>query len=133
MITEGLEASSVSSTVVSALLLLTISKVNGTSVMVPIVAMGVACAALSMLTLLPALLTIFGRRAFWPFVPHTPRWPGADRAPASGLGRRIVEGSTAAALLPVIAGCLAVALLLPLVIVNALLRLVTGGRIPSLN
>ena len=58
-------------TVIAALLCLSIAKVNGTSGMGPIVAMGVACAALSMLTLLPALLTIFGRRAFWPFVPHT--------------------------------------------------------------
>ena len=58
-------------TVIAALFCLTIAKVNGTSGMGPIVAMGVACAALSMLTLLPALLTIFGRRAFWPFVPHS--------------------------------------------------------------
>ena len=32
--------------------------------------MGVAVAALAMLTLLPALLLIAGRRAFWPFVPR---------------------------------------------------------------
>src|SRR5215218_1860078 len=61
-------------TVIAALFCLTIAKVNGTSGMGPIVAMGVACAALSMLTLLPALLTIFGRRAFWPFVPHSTQW-----------------------------------------------------------
>ena len=59
-------------TVVAALLCLTLAKVNGTAGLGPIGAMGVACAALSMLTLLPALLTIFGRRALWPFVPHTP-------------------------------------------------------------
>src|SRR5688500_17798249 len=132
MITEGLEASSVSSTVVSALLLLTISKVNGTSVMVPIGAMGVACACLSMLTLLPALLTIFGRRAFWPFVPHTQEWVAAQQTPTRGLGRRIVEGSRLTALLPAIGACVVVALLLPLVIVNALLRGLTRGAIPSL-
>src|ERR687896_1894438 len=45
-------------TVIAALLCLSIAKVNGTSGMGPIVAMGVACAALSMLTLLPALLTL---------------------------------------------------------------------------
>ena len=66
-------------TVIAALLCLSIAKVNGTSGLGPIVAMGVACAALSMLTLLPALLTIFGRRAFWPFVPHTPSWELADQ------------------------------------------------------
>src|SRR5688500_19492449 len=122
MITEGLEASSVSSTVVSALLLLTISKVNGTSVMVPIVAMGVACAALSMLTLLPALLTIFGRRAFWPFVPHTPRWTAPTDVAQSGRGKRIVEGSSFGALLPVIGAALVCFLLLPLTIFTGLLR-----------
>ena len=66
-------------TVIAALLCLTIAKVNGTAGLGPIAAIGIACAALSMLTLLPALLTIFGRRAFWPFVPHTPETaPGAE-------------------------------------------------------
>jgi putative drug exporter of the RND superfamily len=119
-------------TVVAALLCLTIAKVNGTSGLGPIAAMGVACACLSMLTLLPALLTIFGRRAFWPFVPHTPRWAGALEAPSGGLGQRIVEGSRIGSLLPAIGGCLVVALLLPLVILNALLRMLTRGAIPSL-
>ena len=61
-------------TVIAALFCLTLAQVNGTSGLGPIGAMGVACACISMLTLLPALLTIFGRRAFWPFVPHTPEW-----------------------------------------------------------
>jgi putative drug exporter of the RND superfamily len=43
-----------------------------------------------------------------------------------------VEGSRFGSLLPVIGGCLLVALLLPLVILNALLRMVTRGAIPSL-
>jgi RND superfamily putative drug exporter len=119
-------------TVVAALLCLTIARVNGTSGLGPIGALGIACAALSMLTLLPALLTIFGRRAFWPFVPHVPGWEGADVTPTAGLGRRIVEGSTAQALLPVIGAGIVVALLLPLVILNALLTKVTRGAIPSL-
>jgi putative drug exporter of the RND superfamily len=125
-------------TVIAALFCLTIAKVNGTSGLGPIAAVGVACAAISMLTLLPALLTIFGRRAFWPFVPHTPDWAGANEPPSSPLGRRIVEGSSVAALLPVLGAALVVLLLLPLVIVNALLRglvsAFTGGRIklPSL-
>jgi RND superfamily putative drug exporter len=119
-------------TVIAALFCLTIAKVNGTSGLGPIAAIGVACACLSMLTMLPALLTIFGRRAFWPFVPHTPRWAGAMEAPSGGLGQRIVEGSRLGSLLPVIGGCLLVALLLPLVILNALLRMITRGAIPSL-
>jgi putative drug exporter of the RND superfamily len=125
-------------TVIAALLCLSIAKVNGTSGMGPIVAMGVACAALSMLTLLPALLTIFGRRAFWPFVPHTPRWELAKELPAARLGRRIVEGSRVGSLLPTIGAALVVAVLLPLVLLNAALRglvaLVSAGRLhfPSL-
>jgi RND superfamily putative drug exporter len=125
-------------TVIAALFCLTIAKVNGTSGLGPIAAIGVACACLSMLTLLPALLTIFGRRAFWPFVPHTQRWQVAREAPAGGLGHRIVEGSRVGSLLPVIGACLLVALLLPLVLLNKLVQWVVGfvsrGRIhvPSL-
>jgi RND superfamily putative drug exporter len=119
-------------TVIAALFCLTLAKVNGTSGLGPIAAIGVACACLSMLTLLPALLTIFGRRAFWPFVPHTADWVAARQTPASGVGRRCVEGSRWRALLPVIGACLLVALLLPLVLLNALLRKLTRGAIPSL-
>jgi putative drug exporter of the RND superfamily len=125
-------------TVIAALLCLSIAKVNGTSGMGPIVAMGVACAALSMLTLLPALLTIFGRRAFWPFVPHTPSWSLADEQPSTALGRRIVEGPSVGAALLAVGGSMVVLLLIPLVLLNAALRglvaLVSGGRMsfPSL-
>jgi putative drug exporter of the RND superfamily len=122
-------------TVIAALLCLSIAKVNGTSGMGPIVAMGVACAALSMLTLLPALLTIFGRRAFWPFVPHTPSWSLADEEPTTGIGRRIVNGSSVGALLPVVGAALLVVVLLPLVLLNALLRMLFGlakVKVPSL-
>ena len=119
-------------TVIAALLCLTIAKVNGTSGLGPIGALGVACACISMLTLLPALLTIFGRRAFWPFVPHTREWAVARHTPTGGLARRIVEGSRLTALLPVIGACLLVVLLLPLVVLNALLRKLTRGVIPSL-
>jgi putative drug exporter of the RND superfamily len=119
-------------TVIAALLCLMIAKVNGTAGLGPIAAMGIACAALSMLTLLPALLTIFGRRAFWPFVPHTPETaPAADLA-AKESRRRIVEGSGAAALGKVILASLLVLILLPLVLLNWLLRVISLKRIPSL-
>lgn len=52
-------------TVVAALLSLSIAEVNATSGMGPIGAMGIAVAMLAMLTLLPALLVITGRWAFW--------------------------------------------------------------------
>jgi putative drug exporter of the RND superfamily len=121
-----------SATVVAGLLCLTIAKVNGTSGMGPIAAMGVACAALSMLTLLPALLTICGRRAFWPFVPHSTQWMAREGVTAGRFRRRIVEGSRLGALLPVIGGAIVVLLLLPLVILNALLTKLTRGLVPSL-
>ncbi|HEY5197251.1 MAG TPA: MMPL family transporter [Solirubrobacteraceae bacterium] len=58
------------STVITALLCLLAAKVNGTRGLGPVAGMGVAVAMLSALTLLPALLLIVGRGAFWPFVPH---------------------------------------------------------------
>jgi putative drug exporter of the RND superfamily len=122
-------------TVIAALLCLSIAKVNGTSGLGPIGAMGVACAAISMLTLLPALLTIFGRRAFWPFAPHTPNWTAPTDVAQSGIGRRIVEGSSFGALLPVIGAALVAIILLPITIITGLLRrfvsLVTGGRVKT--
>ena len=87
-------------TVIAALLCLTIAKVNGTAGLGPIAAIGIACAALSMLTLLPAMLTIFGRRAFWPFVPHTPETaPSADEV-SDRARQRIVEGGPGSARSP---------------------------------
>lgn len=119
-------------TVIAALLCLMIAKVNGTSGLGPIAAIGIACAALSMLTLLPALLTIFGRRAFWPFVPHTPDTAPRAQAVSEGARRRIVEGSGFTALLQVIGACILVLVLLPLVLLNWVLRVISGRRIPSL-
>ena len=119
-------------TVIAALLCLMIAKVNGTAGLGPIAAIGIACAALSSLTLLPALLTIFGRRAFWPFVPHTPRpRPRAEQA-SDRARRRVVEGSSLGAFARVFLACLVVLVLLPLVLVNWLLRRLSGRRIPSL-
>ncbi len=119
-------------TVIAALLCLMLAKVNGTAGLGPIAAIGIACAALSMLTLLPALLTIFGRRAFWPFVPHTPETApdtGAVSARAQGA---IVEGSGFGAFVRVALACLLVLILLPLVLLNWVLRILSGKRIPSL-
>jgi RND superfamily putative drug exporter len=119
-------------TVVAALLCLMIAKVNGTSGLGPIAAIGIGCAALSMLTLLPALLTIFGRRAFWPFVPHTEE-TAPSAAPISDRARRtIVEGSGFGAFARVFLACLVVLILLPLVLLNWVLRMLSGRRIPSL-
>ncbi len=119
-------------TVIAALLCLLIAKVNGTSGLGPIAAIGIACAALSMLTLLPALLTIFGRRAFWPFVPHTPQTAPSVEDCSDRARRVCVEGSSIGALALVVLACLVVVVLLPLVLLNWLLRVISGRRIPSL-
>jgi putative drug exporter of the RND superfamily len=119
-------------TVIAALLCLTIAEVNGTAGLGPIGALGIFCAALSMLTLLPALLTIFGRRAFWPFVPHTPETAPDGAGISARARRRIVEGGALPALAMVIAAALLVLILLPLVLINWLLRRLSGRRIPSL-
>jgi putative drug exporter of the RND superfamily len=57
-------------TVCAALLSLSLAKVNGTAGLGPIGAMGIAVAVVVMLTFLPAVLLLAGRRPFWPFVPH---------------------------------------------------------------
>ncbi len=119
-------------TVIAALLCLLIAKVNGTSGLGPIAAIGIACAALSMLTLLPALLTIFGRRAFWPFVPHTPETAPRAELVSERARRRIVDGAGAGALARVVLASLAVLVLAPLVLLNWVLRMLSGKRIPSL-
>jgi putative drug exporter of the RND superfamily len=75
-------------TVIAALLTLSIAKVNGTAGLGPIGAMGVALAMISMLTMLPALLTISGRRWFWPRIPHLGD-AGVDET--HGFWRRIGE------------------------------------------
>ena len=141
-------------TVIAALFCLSLARVNGTSGLGPLGALGVACAALSMLTFLPALLVIFGRRAFWPFVPHTPATvPAEDQI--SARGRAVLEGSSASALLKAIGASLLVFVALAvavalffglsgaagplvglLVLLTALLLTVghrlSGRRIPSL-
>ncbi len=75
-------------TVIAALLCLTLAEVNGIAGLGPIGAMGVALAMVAMLTILPALLVISGRRAFWPFVPRVGEI-GADET--HGVWRRVGE------------------------------------------
>jgi RND superfamily putative drug exporter len=73
-------------TVIAALLCLAFASVNSTAGLGPVGAMGVAVAALAMLTVLPALLLIGGRMAFWPFVP---RYGAASTATRNGFWWRL--------------------------------------------
>lgn len=56
-------------TVAAALFVLLLADNNGSRSLGPIAALGVLTAMLSMLTLLPALMLICGRRIFYPYVP----------------------------------------------------------------
>jgi putative drug exporter of the RND superfamily len=56
-------------TVILSLLTLTIAELNSTKGMGPVLAIGVGVALAAMITLLPALLVIFGRWIFWPVRP----------------------------------------------------------------
>lgn len=58
------------STVIIGLLTLLLSLLKNSQGLGPVGAIGIACAMLTILTLLPALLVIFGRWIFWPRIPR---------------------------------------------------------------
>jgi RND superfamily putative drug exporter len=99
-------------TVVAALLCLSFASVSSTSGLGPVGAMGVAVAAAAMLTLLPALLLVGGRRAFWPYVPRYGAQPTERRGTWEALGSwierryRLVWIGSAAGLLVLALGAL---------------------------
>ena len=57
------------STVIVAMLTLSVAELNSTKSLGPVLAIGVAVGMLAMITLLPALLVIFPRGIFWPYRP----------------------------------------------------------------
>src|SRR6478736_3227510 len=65
-------------TVIAGLLCLLLSDLATNRALGPIAAIGIAFAVLSALTFLPALLAVFGRSAFWPFIPKKPAAPLPD-------------------------------------------------------
>ncbi|WP_345799893.1 efflux RND transporter permease subunit [Microbacterium sp. AZCO] len=65
-------------TVIAGLLCLLLSDLATNRALGPIAAIGIAFAVLSALTFLPALLAVFGRSAFWPFIPKEPIKPLPD-------------------------------------------------------
>lgn len=73
-------------TVASALFVLLLADNNGTQSLGPMSAIGVLLAMLSMLSLLPALMLIVGRRAFWPFIP---RFQSAEHFDEHGFWARL--------------------------------------------
>jgi RND superfamily putative drug exporter len=76
-------------TVSLAMLTLALADARLTSTLGPVAAIGVACGMVAGLTLLPALLTIFGRVGFWPrrsAVQYDPNHPETAR---QGVWRRV--------------------------------------------
>jgi RND superfamily putative drug exporter len=57
-------------TVSVGLLVLILSELDANRSLGPVGAIGVVCAVITMLTLLPAFLVLFGRWIFWPRIPH---------------------------------------------------------------
>ncbi|GAA2088585.1 MMPL family transporter [Streptomyces albiaxialis] len=81
-----------SGTVAAGLLCLLAADLNSSSSLGPVGAVGVVCALAAMMTLLPALLVLLGRRVFWPLIPAYGSEPPARRSlftlMGSSAGRR---------------------------------------------
>ncbi|MDG4857163.1 MMPL family transporter [Streptomyces sp. T-3] len=97
-----------SGTVAAGMLCLLAADLNSSRGMGPTAAVGVLCALVAMMTLLPALLVLLGRRVFWPLIPAFGSTPKQRRsvfaAMGSSAGRRpIAVLFTGAALLGALA------------------------------
>ncbi|MFE5682161.1 MMPL family transporter [Streptomyces sp. NPDC056512] len=92
-----------SGTVAVGLFCLLAADLNSSRGMGPLGAVGVLCALGAMLTLLPAVLVLLGRRVFWPLVPAYGSTPKARRslfaAMGSSAGRRPLTVLASGALL----------------------------------
>ncbi|MEY9991225.1 RND superfamily putative drug exporter [Streptomyces sp. V4I8] len=92
-----------SGTVAAGLLCLLAADLNSSRGMGPLGTVGVLCALAAMLTLLPAILILLGRRVFWPLVPRYGSTPKARRslftAMGSSAGRRPLTVLAAGAVL----------------------------------
>jgi len=73
------------STVIVGMLCLMLADMNSTAGLGPVCAIGVGVALLAMITLLPALLVIFGRWMFWPKRPDF----GSDEPTSTGLWAKV--------------------------------------------
>jgi RND superfamily putative drug exporter len=76
-------------TVILSLLTLTVAELNSTKSLGPVLAIGVGVALVAMMTLLPALLVIFGRWIFWPVKPAFGSAEPTTRGIWASVGRRI--------------------------------------------
>jgi putative drug exporter of the RND superfamily len=72
-------------TVAIGMSILTFAELNSTSGLGPVAALGIGVGLLAMITLLPALLVVFGRWLFWPVRPKA----GSAEPTATGLWARL--------------------------------------------
>jgi putative drug exporter of the RND superfamily len=79
------------STVILSLLCLLVAELASTKSLGPVMAIGVAVGLGAMLTLLPALLVIFGRWMFWPLRPTLGSAEPTERGLWARIGRRMAR------------------------------------------
>jgi putative drug exporter of the RND superfamily len=80
-------------TVILGLLCLLLSDLNSNKALGPVGAIGIGFALLAALTMLPALLLVFGRAAFWPLRPKFgSQHPAVGGATVKGLWPRVGRG-----------------------------------------
>lgn len=76
-------------TVILGLLCLMLASLQNTAGLGPVGALGVAGALLASLTFLPAVLLLFGRKAFWPFAPQVDHTHSEDAVGTRSLWGRV--------------------------------------------
>ena len=78
-------------TVILSLLCLLVAELSSTKSLGPVMAIGVAVGLCVMITLLPALLVIFGRWVFWPLRPTVGSAEPTERGVWARIGQRIAR------------------------------------------
>lgn len=77
------------STVAISLLLLLLASLSNNRGLGPVGAVGIACAVITIMTLLPAVLVLFGRWVFWPRIPKF----GSEDEKLSGLWSKVANAT----------------------------------------
>jgi RND superfamily putative drug exporter len=78
-------------TVILSLLCLLVAELSSTQSLGPVMAIGVAVGLVAMITLLPALLVIFGRWVFWPLKPTLGSAEPTERGVWARIGQRVAR------------------------------------------
>src|SRR5215207_3987544 len=78
-------------TVILSLLCLLVAELSSTRSLGPVMAIGIAVGLLAMITLLPALLVIFGRWVFWPLRPTLGSAEPTERGLWARIGQRVAR------------------------------------------